>query len=1008
MKLRTRFLLLFLGLSLGPLVLIGLIAFANGRRAIEDNLGRLFELKASQAIGTLDHELATLQDTLRGWARLEWMQDVLSDDVDGRITTFLMQQARAQPLLTGTRVTNAAGTVIAASRPEWVGEVGEAAPAAVEVCQDAVGDGPAGGARLICRVPIRAAFDERRIVGTLHVSWDPSGLFRQTQADPRQGAAPGELVLLRRDGLVALAPERWQGWVLSRNLAQAGSRAASLAAAKGTGYLLEPLEGEEYLVGFDHSRGPSGWSALVVQDAHDTFAPVHRLRAIVLGVGTVLALAVAALSFVVARRMTGPLVEIEAAARRVAAGDLSVRLEPRYSDERGSLAASFDRMVQDLRAEHAQRVDKEYLDSLLANMIDGLLVIDGAGRVERVNPSLLALVGREEADVAGTPAAALFAEGAEGLEAKVLEPARRSGAAREVEMHLVEPGGARIPVSLSAGLLPAAGAAEPSVVCIAADVRRRKAEERALVHAREAAEASALAKDRFLATISHEIRTPLHGILGVVDLLETSRLAAAPPEYAESLRRSAEALLAVVNQVLDFSKLDAGKVELERREFDLRAGLEAVTEILGPRAREKDLELVALVDAPVPARVLGDPGRLRQVLLNLGGNAIAFTRRGEVVIRASPAPPGSSLVRFSVSDTGVGIPESARERLFQPFSQLDASSTRAHGGTGLGLAISRRLVELMGGEIGFESEEGRGSTFWFTAELPAVAEALPAPASGRVGLAGLRVLVVDDNATNRFVAREMLRGWGVSVAEASDAWEALEQLRASRGTPQAFDLADIDYQMPEMDGGRLAAEIRKDPGLVSLPLVLLTSVPQHGDAVRMMKLGFDACLTKPVRQSVLHDALVAVLEKRSAPGSGRMTLVASGPGRESRPRVLVVDADEDARRRSRLLVEEAGGRADVAAGLAEALAACGESDYEVVLLTAAGLDAREAARRIRERARGGTRAAIVVVADAATAAGFEAGAGDVDEVIAAPAGADDVLRILARPRLAGAPSPTGS
>jgi PAS domain S-box-containing protein len=973
MKLRNRFLLLGVALSLAPLLLVGLIAYSNGRRAIEDSLGRLFELKASQAIETLDREVASLQGTARAWAGLEWMQDVLSDDVDGRITTFLMQQTRAQKHLAGARVTNAAGAVIAASRPEWVGGVAEVAPTA-EVCEDAVAGEGERGPRFTCRFPIRAAFDEEKIVGTLHVYWDPAGLFPREEGLPGQGSAPGELVLLRRDGVVVRAPQRWQGYLLTRNLV--GSRVATLAASS-RGYLLEVIAGEECLIGFDHSRGASGWSALVVQDVGEAFAPARRLGVLVLGVGTLLALIVTAASFLVARRVTDPLLEIEAAARRVAAGDLSVRLEPRSRDEMGSLAASFDLMVRDLRVQHAQSVDKEYLDSLLASMIDGLLVIDGEGRVERVNPSLLALVGREEADVMGGAAASLFAEGQEGLEAQVLEPARRSGAAREVEMHLLEKGGARIPVSLSAGLLPAAAAAEPSVVCIAADVRRRKAAEAALVHAREAAEASALAKDSFLATISHEIRTPLHGILGVVDLLEASSVAPTPSEHTERLRHSAEALLAVVNQILDFSKLDAGKVELERREFEPRACLEGVAELLAPQAREKDLELVSLVDAEVPTRVLGDPVRLRQVLLNLGTNAIKFTRRGEVVIRVSPGPRDSSLVRFSVADSGIGIPEPSRARLFQPFSQLDASSTRAQGGTGLGLAISRRLVELMGGQIGFESEEGKGSTFWFTAELPALAEPLSAPTAGVVGLAGLRVLVVDDNATNRFVAREMLRGWGASVSEASDAWEALEQLRTGRGTPQAFDLALIDFQMPEMDGGQLAAEIRRDPELATLPLVLLTSVPQHGDAVRMMKLGFDAYLTKPVRQSVLHDALGAVLGRRAGP-SGRLALVVSGPGRESRPRVLVVDEDAVSQRQTREAFETAGCRADVASDGAEALQACAEAAYDVVLLAAAGPDAQEDARRIREHERARARSALVIVAK--------------------PPSRDDVLQILARRR----------
>ena len=545
----------------------------------------------------------------------------------------------------------------------------------------------------------------------------------------------------------------------------------------------------------------------------------------------------------------------------MAAGDLSVRIESRSSDELGSLAASFDRMVGELREQRAQLVDKDYFDSLLANMIDGLLVIDSRGMVERVNPGLFALVGREEAELFGTQAAALFAEGKVELESRVLEPARRSGAAREVEMLLVERSGALIPVSLSAGRLPDQGDSEASIVCIATDVRRRKSTEHALVQAREEAEASSRARADFLATISHEIRTPLHGILGVADLMTGRRLGPMPPEYVERLQRSTDALLAVVNQVLDFSKLDAGKMTLEPREFALRGCVESVSEILSAQAREKDIELVTVVDDALPARVRGDEGRLRQVLLNLGGNAIAATRRGEVVIRASRGAPGTSQVLLEVSDTGVGIPESARDRLFQPFAQLDTTSTRRREGAGLGLAISRQLVELMGGEIAVESEVGKGSTFRFSVELEALHEP-QAEAVEPVTLEGRRVLVVDDNATNRFVAREMLTGLGASVTEASDAWEALERLQATGEEEAPFDLALIDFQMPEMDGAQLATQIRKDPRLAALPLVLLTSVPQHGEAVRMMRLGLDAYLTKPVRQQQLRDTVAAVLRRR--------------------------------------------------------------------------------------------------------------------------------------------------
>jgi len=1003
MRLGTRFLLLFLALSIGPLVVVFVLAYANGRRAIEDSLGRVFELEAEQSIEALDHEVETLQETTRAWAALEWMQDVLSDDVDGRVTTFLMQQSRSQPLLSAARVRNAAGTVIAASRPEWVGD--RSAPsrqAFTGGCQDAPWNAGTAAPLLACGFPIRASFDDTRVIGTLEVAWDLPGLFRQPQLHPASGTAPGELVLIRRDGLVALAPDRWRARVLGSNLAEQGSQAAKRAVAGGRGSLVEAIEGEEHLVGFDHSRGASRWSALVLQDARLAFAPVHRLRRIVVGASALLAFVVAALSVVVARWLTVPLLEIEAAARRVASGDLTVKLEPRSGDELGSLATSFNSMVRDLREQHAQRVDKEYVDSLLAHMVDGLLVIDGSGNVERVNSGLVALVGRDEAELIGKPAATLFAEGGAGLVAKVLEPARRSGAVREVELELIERSGARIPVSLSAGLLPSPAAVEASVVCIAADVRRRKGTERALVEAREAAEASARARDGFLATISHEIRTPLHGILGVVDLLTNKRLGAPPAEYVESLQQSAEALLAIVNEILDYSKLEAGRMELERREFDLRACVEGVSEILGPRAREKDLELVTRVDGSLPARVIGDAGRLRQVLLNLGSNAIAFTRRGEVVIGAGPGPAGSSLVSFAVSDTGIGIPSYARERLFQPFSQLDQSSTRASGGTGLGLAICRHLVHLMGGEISFESEEGHGSTFRFTARLEAVPAEYAAAAGAPGSLAGRRVLVVDDNATNRFVAREMLNDCGASVAEASDGWEALELLRVEPGAQVPFDLALIDFQMPEMDGGQLASQIRKDPALASLPLVLLTSVPLHGDAVRMMKLGLDGCLTKPVRQSTLRDTIAAVLRDREAAagaGAARLTLVSSGAARDDR-RVLVVDADEVAARRTRELFEQADCRVRTVRNAEEAIAARAAEAQDVVVLGGSVSNAHEALKRIRESEPSGARAFIVVLGRGSeeTAALAEE---PIDRLLSDPLRDGDVQQILAdsrRPR----------
>lgn len=524
------------------------------------------------------------------------MQDVLNDDADGRISSFLIEQTRGQVLLARAMVADPSGLAIAASRPEWVGKAVVASPsvgatAERDACLDDPGLTAAPTSIVTCTYPIRASFDERKTIGVL-----------------------------------------------------------------------------------------------------------------VLGVGAAVALATIAASLFLARRTTGPLLDLAAAAVRVSQGDLDVQVKTQSSDEIGALAATFDHMVQDLRRQRAQLVDKEYVDSLIASMSDGLFVVDSAGLVQRVNRALLDLTGASEADVIGRPPSALFVEGESAFRSLVLEPSQREGSVREVELRVLRRTGEdTVPVLLSAGVLPADDQGRRDVVCIATDITHRKSMEEELVHAREGAEAAARAKAEFLATVSHEVRTPLNGVLGMTDLLAGTRLADQQREYVETARRSGEALLSILNDILDFSKGEAAKLELERIEFDLRPCLEAAADIVALRAREKGLELGVYVDDRLARRVVGDPARLAQVLLNLGSNAVKFTSRGGVTLRAEPDPASPARLRFSVKDTGIGIPADRLDRLFKPFSQVDASTTRRYGGTGLGLAIAKQIVELMGGEIGVDT-----------------------------------------------------------------------------------------------------------------------------------------------------------------------------------------------------------------------------------------------------------------------------------------------------------------
>ena len=404
------------------------------------------------------------------------------------------------------------------------------------------------------------------------------------------------------------------------------------------------------------------------------------------------------------------------------------------------------------------------------------------------------------------------------------------------------------------------------------------------------AEAAAEAKGQFLANMSHEIRTPLNGVIGTTDLLSHTRLDAKQARYAGLIRSSAGTLLSLVNDILDFSKIEAGKFEIESMDFDPRVLVEEVAELLSPRASEKGLELLCRIAPDVPSWARGDPNRLRQILLNLGSNAVKFTERGEVVISAQASPAQSGAVRFRVTDTGIGIPAERMDRLFKKFSQVDGSNTRRHGGTGLGLAISKELTEMMGGHVGVESTPGRGSAFW--ADIPLAAATTPGPArKGDAGLAGRRVLVVDDNATNREILTEQCSRWGFEVTAAGDGPGAL-MLAQERPEKSAFELVLLDMQMPGMTGIDLAHRFKADPRLASTPLVILSSIDDFGDQAELSGL-FEARLVKPVRQSDLYNTIVRVLTPLKATSTNTDAWKPALPARTRSRRLRALLAEDN-------------------------------------------------------------------------------------------------------------------
>ncbi|MEN6438442.1 MAG: response regulator [Syntrophobacter sp.] len=474
------------------------------------------------------------------------------------------------------------------------------------------------------------------------------------------------------------------------------------------------------------------------------------------------------------------------------------------------------------------------------------------------------------------------------------------------------------------------------------------------------------AKSQFLANMSHEIRTPMNGVLGMAELLMGTDLDDHQRHLAETVFRSGESLLRVLNDILDFSKIEAGKLELECIGFDLREEVEEMMEVLADNAHRKGLEFICHIEKDVPGRLMGDPGRLRQILINLVGNAVKFTDEGEVVVRASLVEDAEDtvLIGFRVSDTGVGIPPESQARIFDAFSQSDESMSRRFGGTGLGLSISRQLCEIMGGRLGVESAVGKGSTFHFTVRLrrPS-AEMASFPVLQCESMGDLRVLIVDDNLTNRQVLRYQIDSWGIRNESCENGAKALEILRTASREGKPYDVAILDMMMPGMDGLELARRIRSDRSLAELALIMLTSVGQYGDIEKAHLSGVVDYLTKPIRQSQLYNALA----KATGGCLGNKAEI-SAPVRKVQPHLVPILLAEDNPINQQVCVEMLKNlgcrRVDVVSSGREAIEALERTKYGLVLMDCQmpEMDGYETTRRIRKKeAEFGARVAIVAL-----------------------------------------------
>jgi two-component system, sensor histidine kinase and response regulator len=619
-----------------------------------------------------------------------------------------------------------------------------------------------------------------------------------------------------------------------------------------------------------------------------------------------------------------------------------------------------------IRSEEAAHKSDARFRKLVQSSLIGIMVADLDGRILDTNDAFLKIVGytREDLELGKLRWDVLTPPDLRPEDLKALEDIRQQGYCEPFEKEFFHKSGMRVPILIGAARLDDMTG---ECICFVIDITRQKHTEQELKAAKSAADAANQAKSQFLANMSHEVRTPMNAIIGMTELVLHSPLQPKQAEYLRMVLQSGESLLQVINDVLDFSKVESGKLELEPAPMSIRECLGDALKTLALRAHDKGLELALDIPADTPDWVLGDCGRLRQVVVNLVGNAVKFTSAGEIVVscRAHKEFGADVELQFCVRDTGIGIPQDKLAKIFEPFEQADSSTTRQYGGTGLGLAIVERIVRLMGGQVWVDSEVGRGSSFYFNAHFERCAQPQLDP-SPRSALRGTRALIVDDNATNRRITEEMLKQWDLIPALSSSSSQGLSQLRdaANRGRP--FELLITDQNMPGGDGLTLVKLLRDDANLANTPVILLSSIERPEDSAECERLGIAQRLTKPVKQSELFDAIVAALE--ISPSTSQMPADDTGLAIQRSLNVLLAEDSVVNQRLATALLERHGHKATVVGTGAEALAALDREQYDLVLMDVQmpELDGLEATERIRQRekVRGGHVPIIAMTAHA--------------------------------------------